>query len=443
VGSGVAGSEAVEGGGLMSELVSLGAADAARKIAKRELRAEDFVRACLERIRARDGEVGAWAALDAEGALRAARECDRNPPRGVLHGVPIGVKDIIDATGMPTEFNSPIYRGNRPRADASCVALAKNAGAVIVGKTVTTEFAFTNPGKTRNPNNLAYSPGGSSSGSAAAVADRMVPLTIGTQTGGSVIRPGAYCGVIAMKPSFNTINRAGVKPQSESLDTVGVFARSIEDAGLFLYALSGVPQPDFNMLGTLAPAIGICRTPHWDRADKAMQVRFEEVVSGLARKGAVLADYDLDHSFASVYEDQEVIQMFDALRAFAYEYSTHRPLLSPILVGRLDAAVKHTPERYSLAQRRAAGYRVQVNECFARFDALLTISAPGEAPHGIATTGSAEFNRIWTLFGTPCVNVPAGTGPNGLPLGVQVVGPFGADTRTLMIAEWVRRSIDV
>jgi Asp-tRNA(Asn)/Glu-tRNA(Gln) amidotransferase A subunit family amidase len=425
----------------MGDPHSLGASEAARKIAARELRSEDLVRACLERIRARDAEVEAWVALDAEGALRAARDCDRNPSRGVLHGVPIGVKDIIDATGMPTEFNSPIYRGNRPRADASCVALAKNAGAIVLGKTVTTEFAFTNPGKTRNPHNLAYSPGGSSSGSAAAVADCMVPLSIGTQTGGSVIRPGAFCGVIAMKPSFNTVNRAGVKPQSESLDTVGVFARSVDDASLFLHALSGVPLPDFRPLASLAPAIGICRTAHWDRADKAMQVRFEEVVSTLACKGAVLADYHLDPSFANVYEDQEVIQMYDAVRAFAYEYATHRPLLSPILVGRLDAAVKHTRERYTIAQHRASEYRAGLAKDFKRFDALLTISAPGEAPHGIATTGSAEFNRIWTLFGTPCVNVPAGVGPNGLPLGVQVVGPFGADTRTLLVAEWVRRAL--
>ncbi|MSQ18841.1 MAG: amidase [Betaproteobacteria bacterium] len=427
----------------MTGLNSLGALDAARKIARREIRSEDLVRACLERIRERDAEVGAWVSLDAEGALQAARECDRNTVGGPLHGVPIGVKDIIDTANLPTEFNSPIYRGHQPRTDASCVAIAKNAGAIVLGKTVTTEFAFTHPGKTRNPHHLAYSPGGSSSGSAAAVADRMVPLTIGTQTGGSVIRPGAFCGVVAIKPSFNTINRAGVKSQSESLDTVGVFGRSIEDAGLFLHALSGVPAPDFTPLQFLTPTIGICRTPHWDRADKAMQDRLEEVVTALARAGAVISNYALDRSFEHVYADQEVTQMYEAVRAFACEYSVHRSLVSGTLLARLDAAVHHTRERYNIAQQRAAGYRARIAADFDAFDALLTISAPGEAPHGIATTGNAEFNRIWTLFGTPCVNVPAGVGPNGLPLGVQVVGPYGADNRTMMIAEWVRRTLDV
>ena len=426
----------------MTDLIFLGAAEAARKIAARELRSEDLVRACLERIRERDGEVGAWAALDENAALDAARACDRNPSKGVLHGVPIGVKDIIDTAGMPTEYNSPIYRGHRPRVDASCVAIAKNAGAIVLGKTVTTEFAYTNPAHTRNPRNLAYSPGGSSSGSAAAVADRMIPLAIGTQTGGSVIRPGAFCGVIAMKPSFNTINRAGVKPQSESLDTVGVFGRSIEDAGLFLHALSGVPLPDFSTLQFLTPALGVCRTPGWGKADQSMQARFEDIVTRLARAGAVITDYALKDAFENVYADQEVIQMYEAVHALACEYTEHRHLISANLLERLDRAASHTRERYNIAQRRAANYRERIARDFGAFDAMLTISAPGEAPLGIATTGNAEFNRIWTLFGTPCVNVPAGLGPNGLPLGVQVVGPYGADNRTLTIAEWVRRVID-
>jgi len=425
----------------MNELQSLGAAEAARRIAAGTLTSEALVRACLERIGERDGDVMAWAAIDPDAAIREARAADQAPSRGPLHGVPFGVKDIIDTHDLPTEFNSPIYRGNRPRSDAACVALARAGGAVMLGKTVTTEFAYTHPSQTRNPHNLAHTPGGSSSGSAAAVADCMVPIAIGTQTGGSVLRPGSFCGVVAMKPSFGAINRAGVKPQSDSLDTVGVFARSVEDAGLFLHLLSGIPAPDFASLGFMTPALAVCRTPRWDKAEPAARDRFEETVKRLGDAGAVMSEYKFGRNFANVYDDQETLQMYEAVRALHFEYRNCRDQVSSTLLARLDPAMNHTRERYAMAVRRAADYRAWLAEDFGGFDAILTLSAPGEAPASLTTTGDAVFNRVWTMMGTPCVSLPMGAGPNGLPLGLQVVGPYGADNRTLMIAEWIRRAI--
>src|SRR5687768_13590441 len=255
------------------------AAEAARRIARGELKSETLVRSCLERIKAREPAVEAWAFLDPELALTQARALDRATPRGPLHGVPVGIKDIIDTADMPSEYGSPIYRGHRPTADAACVALLRRAGCVILGKTVTTEFAHNHPGKTRNPHNPAHTPGGSSSGSAAAVADFMVPLAFGTQTGGSVIRPGSYCGVVAYKPTYNTLPRAGVKANADSLDTVGLYARSVEDAAFFIEALVGLSSGQIGK-----PRIGLCRTWEWDEVQPEMAAAFEGAARRLEAK---------------------------------------------------------------------------------------------------------------------------------------------------------------
>ena len=269
---------------------SLSATEAARRIERGELTSVALTSECLERIAERDEQLRAWAFVNRDYALAQARALDRGPRRGLLHGIPFGIKDAIDTAELPTEYNSPIYRGHRPKADAACVMALKSAGAVILGKTVTTEFANNHPALTRNPHNPAHTPGGSSSGSAAAVADFMVPAALGTQTGGSVIRPAAYCGVAALKPSFGSINRAGLKMVAESLDTIGVFAREVEDLALSLEALSGRARPDFASFDG-KPRVGLCRTPRWALADAATQANLESAAQRLAQAGAQVRSY--------------------------------------------------------------------------------------------------------------------------------------------------------
>src|SRR4051812_47084019 len=272
------------------KLNAMSATDLATSIAAGKVQSEALVAACLERIRAREPEVNAWAYLGAQIALKQARERDRQAPRSRLHGIPVGVKDVIDTVDMPTEYGSPIYKGHRPASDAACVAQLRELGGVVLGKTVSTEVATRHPGKTRNPRNLQHTPGGSSSGSAAAVADFMVPLAFGTQTSSSIIRPAAYCGTIGYKPSFNLLNRAGLKFLSESLDTLGVLARTVPDAALIVELLSGSEPARFEETGTLRPRIGFCRTSWWSEADEATQNALERALPRLAQAGARIAE---------------------------------------------------------------------------------------------------------------------------------------------------------
>jgi Asp-tRNA(Asn)/Glu-tRNA(Gln) amidotransferase A subunit family amidase len=301
----------------VSDLRSLSAREAARQITERRITAEALASAYLDRIEAREAMVGAWQHLDREQALEAARRRAAEPPRGPLHGVPIAVKDVIDTADMPTAYGSPIYRGHRPAADASCVALARAAGAVVLGKTVTTEFATFTPGKTANPRNPAHTPGGSSSGSAAAVADGMAPLAFGTQTAGSVIRPGAYCGCIAYKPSFGLINRGGVKPLADSLDTIGVFARSVEDAAFFAGVLTERPALRHLAVPQQAPRFGLYRTPVWDQAEPATAVALDAARAALERGGAVVAELQIAPEHEGLAEAQDTIMWFETVRALA------------------------------------------------------------------------------------------------------------------------------
>ncbi|MGE0311746.1 MAG: amidase [Lautropia sp.] len=438
----------------------LDAAEAARLIRAGRLGARELVEACLARIDARDDAVRAWVAIDAERALRDADAADRalreGPAQalGALHGVPIGVKDIIDTADLPTGYGSDIYRGHRPRADAACVALARAAGAIVLGKTATAEFASVHPPATRNPANLAYGPGGSSSGSAAAVADHMVPLAFGTQTAGSTIRPAAFCGVVGFKPSFGLVNRAGLKFSAESLDTIGLFGRSVDDVALFAHAVSGLPVPPGGSSGIgtdatdakASPArrwrVGVCRTPYWSQAQAAARDAVSAAANALSNAGATLVDVELPSALDAAWDAHAILIRYEAAVAMTWETRHHRASYSPAFAARIDEGLAIPHERYRQALATAADCR-RLYEQVLDVDALLTLSAPGEAPHGISHTGDSVFNRSWTLLGVPCVHLPTGAGAAGLPIGVQVVGRFGCDGALLDGARWIEAVIAV
>jgi Asp-tRNA(Asn)/Glu-tRNA(Gln) amidotransferase A subunit family amidase len=414
----------------------LTAAEAVAQLASGALTAEALTRACLERAAERQA-VKAWTWLDPEQALAQARAADRAGRPGLLAGLPIGVKDIIDTADMPTEHGSPIYRGNRPFADAACVALLRMAGATILGKTVTTEFANRFPGATVNPHNPAHTPGGSSSGSAAAVADFQVPAALGTQTGGSVIRPAAFCGVIGYKPSFGEFSRAGIKLQCHNLDTLGVLCRSVEDLALMRAALIGMPYRKIDRSAG-APRIGICRTPVWDVAEPATQALIERSAARLAAAGAQVSEISFAPEFADILEHHRRIFNFEAARNYAYEYEEHHDLVSQVLRDTVLTPGRELPlDAYVEAIETAEAFRHHLDDLFGEVDVLLTPSACGEAPEGLGSTGDPSFNSIWTLAWTPSVTLPAGPGPRGLPLGIQLVGPRFRDEALLDAAAWV------
>jgi Asp-tRNA(Asn)/Glu-tRNA(Gln) amidotransferase A subunit family amidase len=419
----------------MKPLYELTATEAAAAIADATSTSEGLVTACLERITEREDQVGAWTYLNPEQALAQARACDRGPTRGVLHGVPIGIKDIIDTCDMPTGHGSPIYAGHRPSADAACVALLRAAGAVILGKTVTTEFAMFTPGKTANPHNLAHTPGGSSSGSAAAVADSMVPLALGSQTAGSIIRPASFCGVIGYKPTHGQFSVAGIKALSQTLDTLGGFARSVADLALLRAAFVAAPGRLSAVEPT--PRIGLCRTPQWPHATAASRDALETAGQQLAAAGAEVRDLELPAEFENLAAAQETVQVFEGARCCAYELTRHREQLSNQLLELLDAAEHMTYATYAKAITLAETCRRRLESIFIDHDVLLVPSAPGEAPKGLETTGNPLFNRMWTLLHTPAVNLPGYTGSFSLPVGVQVIGAIGMDDRLLTIADWI------
>jgi Asp-tRNA(Asn)/Glu-tRNA(Gln) amidotransferase A subunit family amidase len=418
----------------MSGAERLSASEAAARLEADDLSAEALARDCLDRAVAREA-VKAWVWLDPELALAQARGVDRAGRPGVLKGVPVGVKDVIDTYDMPTQHGSPIYRGNRPFADAACVALTRAAGGVIFGKTVTTEFANRQPRETVHPLNPAHTPGGSSSGSAAAVADFQVPVAFGTQTGGSTIRPAAFCGVIGYKPSFGEFSRVGIKMQCHNLDTLGIICRSLDDLSLLRAALLVEPRRPIDH-APAAPRIGFCRTPLWDDAEADTKDLLQRTAVRLSAAGAFVKD--TAPVPADVPDQHHRIFAFEAARNYAYEYETHRDKLSPALRDGLLTPGRAMPlTDYVSAIEAAEAFRARLDDVFAEFDILLAPSAIGEAPRGLDSTGDARFNALWTLAWTPCLTLPAGSGRNGLPLGIQLVGRRFGDEALLDAAAWV------
>ncbi|MSP83160.1 MAG: amidase [Alphaproteobacteria bacterium] len=392
------------------------------------------VEACLARIAEREVRVGAFAHLAADAALALAARRDREERRGPLHGVPIAIKDVFDTEDMPTAYGSPIYAGHRPVADAAAVALLRAAGAIVLGKSVTTEFAGWKAGRTTNPHDPARTPGGSSSGSAAAVADGMVPLALGTQTGGSVIRPAAFCGVVGFKPSFGLVPRAGVKTLADSLDTVGVFARSVPEVAALARVLCG--EPTWGADALARPRIGLHPTVHADRAEGAARDLLHDVGGRLARAGAVVRDQAAPAEFDALYSLQRTIENAEGARALAHEWHAHRDGLSAEQRAAITDGLAVTPDAYRAAQIHAETCRAGAERLFGDHDVLVTFGALGEAPVGLADTGDNLFNRIWTLLHVPCVTLPVGRGPNGMPLGVQLVARRHDDRRLLGVAQW-------
>jgi len=426
---------------MMGTANQLSAAEAVARLSTGALTAESLTRDCLDRAKQRAG-VKAWAWLDPDEALAQARAADRAGRPGLLAGLPIGVKDIIDTVDMPTEHGSPIYRGNRPFADAACVALARMAGGTVLGKTVTTEFANRFPGATVNPHNPAHTPGGSSSGSAAAVADFQVPLGFGTQTGGSTIRPAAFCGAIGYKPSFGEFSRVGIKLQCQNLDTLGIICRSLDDVALMRAVLIDMPLRDVDR-GANPPRIGLCRTAAWEVADAATRDRIERSAARLSAAGATVSEVSFAAQFVNILDHHRRIFNYEAAHNYAYEHLEHRALVSAALLDTVLDPGRDLPlSAYIEALETAEAFRTHLDDIFTDFDLLLTPSAAGEAPVGFNSTGDPSFNSIWTLGWTPCVTLPCGSGPHGLPLGVQLVGQRFADDQLLDAAAWVEARLN-
>jgi Asp-tRNA(Asn)/Glu-tRNA(Gln) amidotransferase A subunit family amidase len=416
----------------------LSALDLARQIEAGELSALQAIDLCAEAIAAREAEVGAFVALDLDGARKAAQAPDaKDKP---LRGLPVAFKDIFDTADMPTEYGSPIYAGHRPRADAALVAMVRRAGGAILGKTVTAEFAHSDPGKTRNPHDLAHTPGGSSSGSAAAVAAGFAPVAIGSQTGGSVIRPASFCGIAGFKPSYRLLATVGMKCVSWHLDTVGLFGASVADVA---YAASAIGRRDLRVDGRTpgSPRIAVLRAQPWPSASNDMTAALDSAARAAAAAMARVKDVQLPPVAAAAFRAHATIHGFEASLALASEYDRNREQLGKGLRALLDGAATITVDAYDAARRTASQARRALADLLNEFDVILTPSAPGAAPKGLTSTGSSTFNRLWTLIGSPCVNVPGLHDPNGLPLGIQVIGRFGADRTTLEAALFVEAAL--
>lgn len=420
------------------------------------LTSSELVEACLARIDELEPSIGAWAHIDRDTALRQAQAADEyrrsGLPLGLLHGLPIGIKDIIDTADYPTEHGTVLHRGRRPTRDATLVSLLKEAGAIILGKTVSTEMAVYAPGKTRNPHNLEHTPGGSSSGSAAAVSAAMVALSIGTQTNGSVIRPASYCGVYGFKPSFGRISRHGVLEQSPPLDSVGMFARDLDDLAMLADVLMRFDAQDPAMtpiappcitrtLGEEVPArprFAFVRSPVWDQVEQVTRDALRELIDTTNELQPGSMDLvDLPNFFAELHEDHRKVMEGDLARSFADEYARGKAQLSDVLRQMIERGQQVSDGDYRDSVARMQDYNAFLAQLFEDYDAIVTPSTPGPAPAGIDATGSPAMNTIWTFCGVPALNLPLLQDPQGLPIGVQLVGAKQDDARLFRSARWL------
>ena len=415
----------------------LTASDAVAQIRSGTLTSEDLVRSCLERIEERERDVRAFSFLDADQAIAQAREIDKSPTKGPLNGIPVAIKDIVDTRDMPTQYNSPIYAGHRPGADAACVTTLKAAGAVIIGKVDTVEFAsLGRPPRTGNPANTGHTPGGSSAGSAAAVGADMVPVAIGTQTGGSTIRPASFCGVYGMKPTYGRTSFGGTKPYSQSLDTIGWMGKSTGDLALVAEALAVIDQL------TQRPAkstlkIARYEGPHWDAALSESRQALDQACDLLSNAGVQITSVEGPDEFTDLTEAQDIIMHGEGRAAFVAEYKTAHHLLHQNFRDEVENIMGITPEKFRWAYDFIGACRPLFDHAFEGYDAWLTPSVPGEAPKGLENGGEATFNRMWTALHVPCISIPSFTGPNGMPVGIQLVTRRFDDNRLLAISESV------
>ncbi|WP_242652225.1 amidase [Limimaricola pyoseonensis] len=433
-------------------MLDLTARELRDRLAAGALDAAALVEACLDRIAALEPKVQAWAWLDGDHALQQARALDAHRrsgrPVGPLHGLPVALKDVIDTAKIPTANGTALDEGRVPEKDAWLVERLKAAGAIVIGKTVTAELAFLHPGKTRNPHDESRTPGGSSSGSAAAVAAGMVPFAVGTQTGGSVIRPAAFCGTVGFKPSFGAIPRTGVLSQSPSLDTIGVFARTVEDAALLAEVLYGhdpadratalAPAPRLHAIATtkppVRPTLAFLRPPGWDDAHPDTHAGLSELVEAL---GEQCFEAALPSAFDEAAAIRERINLAEMAKSYYGYEKRGRAQLSEEMQGALDRGKAIPARDYIAALDWPDVLYAGLDEIFERCDAILVPAAPGPAPEGHASTGDSIFNGLWTLCGTPAVTVPLLQSETGLPMGVQLVGRRGDDARLLRTARWL------
>jgi len=415
----------------------LSAVAAVREIAAGRLTCEALARACLDRMAAREPHVHAFSAYDEQKVLRQAKLLDGMSERGPLHGLPVAVKDVLETADLPTQMGSSIYAGYQSRGDSAVVAAARSAGALILGKTVTCEFAGVAPRETCNPLDLTRTPGGSSSGSAAAIADFMAPLAFGTQTGGSILRPASFCGIVGYKPTYGTYNRQGLKFAAESLDTIGLFARDIEDIMLFADALLG--RAPLAPVAFAKPRIGLCRTYLWEaKASLETRTAVEQAARQAADAGAEIVEFDLPAGYQDLTAAREIINNVERARSLAWEWRTHRAEISTQLTQSIEEGLRTSHATYLSHLHRAEDLRADFALISQGLDGLLAPAVNGEAPAGLSYAGDPSFQGLWTLLHVPTLAMPAALGPHKMPVSVQLVGRRDEDHKLLSLAIWMR-----